>query len=155
MGNMKKKFTHVMKLVSKQDLQIRDLALESARMTANRVAEAELGKDGYHFHLHLYPHHILRENALASGAGADRLSTGMSAPFGKPVGVAARVRKGQTIMEIKVNKSGLPTAKEALRRAKTKLPGSYLVERVDPKVAKKVVKKVVEKKASEEVPAAA
>ena len=47
---------------------------------------------GYFFQLRIYPHHILRENPLAAGAGADRMSTGMKCAFGKPISVAARVK---------------------------------------------------------------
>ena len=69
--------------------------IESCRTVVNRILEKELGKEEYYLHLRLYPHHILREHALASGAGADRMSSGMARPFGKPVHIAAQIRKGQ------------------------------------------------------------
>jgi large subunit ribosomal protein L10e len=64
----------------------------------------------------------MRENPLAAGAGADRMSTGMKHSFGNPIGSAARVRKGQTVMLIKVNKTNLELGKLALKRAGAKLP---------------------------------
>ncbi|MBR9703247.1 50S ribosomal protein L16, partial [Candidatus Woesearchaeota archaeon] len=68
------------------------------------------------------PHHILRENPLASGAGADRMSTGMKMSFGKPIGLAAQVRKGKKIIEISVDPQNVATAKLALKRAASKFP---------------------------------
>ena len=53
--------------------------------------------------IRIYPHHIMRENPLATGAGADRMSTGMKKSFGKTIGVAARVHKGQTLVTVNVN----------------------------------------------------
>lgn len=128
MGTLKQEYEYVLRIVAKNTLQIRDNALESMRQVSNRVMEKKLGKDQYYLHLRVYPHHILRENALASGAGADRLSTGMKLAFGKTVGVAVRAKAGQPIMEIFCNKNGLELAKDALRRAKTKLPGSYTIQ---------------------------
>ena len=50
------------------------------------------------------------------------MSTGMKHSFGNPIGSAARVKKGQTIIELRVNKSNLDTAKLAIKRAGHKLP---------------------------------
>lgn len=132
MGNSKGTYEYKIAVVSKGELQIRDLAIESARMAANRVLEKNLEKK-YYFHIKLYPHHILRENALAAGAGADRLSTGMSHAFGKTVGIASRIKIGQELFEIRVNKNGLQYAKKAANTIKTKLPGSYIItqEKID------------------------
>jgi large subunit ribosomal protein L10e len=69
-----------------------------------------------------YPHNVLRENKLATGAGADRVSSGMRAAFGKAVGTAARVHPGQAIITLKVPLSAVPAAKEALWSASLKLP---------------------------------
>jgi len=124
MGDPKKEFELKLLLVSKSELNIRHNALESARLITNRLLESSLGKGNFYFHIKLYPHHILRENPLASGAGADRMSTGMKKSFGKSIGRAARVKKGQVIFELNVNKAHFKTAREALRRAYTKLPGS-------------------------------
>ena len=47
-----------------------------------------------------FPHHVIRENALAAGAGADRLSTGMKHSFGKTIGTAARVFEGKVLIAL-------------------------------------------------------
>ncbi|HII72249.1 TPA: 50S ribosomal protein L16, partial [Candidatus Woesearchaeota archaeon] len=108
--------------------QIRDNAIEAARQTANRLVVKKLGKTGFKMKIRTYPHHILRENPLASGAGADRMSTGMKMSFGKPIGIAARIMKGQTIMELNVPKQNVAVAKEALKRAGSKFPCGVTIE---------------------------
>ncbi len=128
MGDARKKFEYSVDLVSKDNVQIRDNAMESARQTCNRLLEKIIGPGGYYFKIRVYPHHILRENPVAAGAGADRFSTGMSHSFGKPVGIAARIKKGQKIMTVKVTKTHIPTAKKALIRAYQKLPCSCKIE---------------------------
>lgn len=120
LGDPSKEFTNRVDLVSRDNLQIRHNALEAARQTANRVLEKGLGKGNFHLKIRVYPHHILRENPLASGAGADRMSTGMKKSFGKVIGVAARVKDGQTILTLRVNKNQLKTGKLALKRASHK-----------------------------------
>ncbi len=120
LGDASKEFTNKIDLVSKEHLQIRHNALESARQTANRVLEKGLGKGNYHLKIRVFPHHILRENPLASGAGADRMSTGMKKSFGKVIGVAARIKEGQAIMTLRVNQNQVKTGKLALKRASHK-----------------------------------
>ncbi len=53
MGSPKKKFQYTLNLVSKDNLQIRDNALESAKQSSNKVLEATLGLSGYHLKLFL------------------------------------------------------------------------------------------------------
>ncbi len=133
-------------LVPKMFLQIRDAALESARQTSNRVLENALGKTGYFMQMRVYPHHVLRENPLASGAGADRLSTGMAHNYGKPIGIAAQIKKGQPIFTVKTNKEHIALARRAMKRASYKLPCSCTIL-VETKTAKKkaIVKAPVKK----------
>ncbi|HID09399.1 TPA: 50S ribosomal protein L16, partial [Candidatus Micrarchaeota archaeon] len=45
-------------LVAKDALQIRDNALEAARMMANRYLEKKLTDKGYFLRLRVFPHHI-------------------------------------------------------------------------------------------------
>ncbi|RLE62509.1 MAG: 50S ribosomal protein L16, partial [Thermoprotei archaeon] len=47
---------------------------------------------------------------------------GMRLAFGTPIGRAARVKAYQTIMYVRVSKENIDTAKEALRRAASKIP---------------------------------
>jgi len=128
MGNPKKKFSHKLSLYTKSSMQIRDHALESARTTSNRMLELTLGQNEYFMRIKPFPHHILRENPLAAGAGADRFSTGMKKSFGKPIGQAVRAKKGQVIFEVGIDKTNLALAKKALQRANTKLPCSCILE---------------------------
>jgi large subunit ribosomal protein L10e len=127
-GDAKKKFEYNVDLISNKDLQIRDSAIESARQTSNRLLEKTIGPNAYYFKIRVYPHHVLRENPLAAGAGADRFSTGMSHSFGKPIGIASRVKKGQKLITISVDKIHLDVARQALKRASAKLPCSCSIK---------------------------
>lgn len=133
MGDLSREFESQVLLKSDADLQIRDHAIESARQVANRLVIRKLGKMGFRMRIRTYPHHILRENPLASGAGADRMSTGMKCSFGKPIGTAVRIKKGQPLFELNVPKKHLSVAKEAFRRAISKLPCSATIEVVKAK----------------------
>ena len=119
-------FDSTLFLVSEADVNIRDNALESARLTSNKHLERKLAK-AYHLRIKVYPHHLLRENPLASGAGADRMSTGMKKSFGKVIGAAARVHKGTQVMQVRVNKANIKVAKQALVRASKKLPCGFRI----------------------------
>jgi large subunit ribosomal protein L10e len=123
MGDPKKEYDAVVRLTSKRSMNVRHNAIESARMTSNRVLERGLGKE-YHLKIKIYPFHVLRENPLASGAGADRMSTGMKKSYGKSIGCAARVKEGQTLMEVRLNKDNIKLGKQALDRAAKKFPCS-------------------------------
>ena len=125
-GDPRKKFEHTLTLHVQRSLNLRQNALEAARTTSNRLLEKNLGKDFY-LRLRVYPFHVLRENPLATGAGADRMSQGMSQAYGKPIGSAARVREGQIIFELRVDKANVNLGKEALQRASKKLPCSCKV----------------------------
>jgi large subunit ribosomal protein L10e len=131
MGSPKKRFKFTLNLVSKGDLQIRDNALESAKQTSNKILEGRIGTSSYHLKLRPYPHHVLRENPLAAGAGADRFSTGMQRAFGKPIGNAAQIRRGNVIFKLSVDKPNLDLAKTALERASKKLPCSCSIQIVE------------------------
>lgn len=110
-------------LVAERPVQIRHNALEAARVTTVQTLEKTLARGSTFFlKIRVYPHHVLRENALATGAGADRFQQGMRQSFGKPIGTAARVYAGQKIIEVRVNKNSLAVAKNALRKAGYKLP---------------------------------
>ena len=123
MGKSGKKYKYVVKLVSKNAVQIRHNALEATRIVVNRTIQKSIGLENYHFQIRVYPHHVLRENAIISGAGADRLQTGMRHAFGKPVSKAARVKRNQAIMTIKVNtKANAEKARMAFKKIVAKLP---------------------------------
>ncbi len=119
----KDSYEKVVYLVSKRTIQIRHNALESARIGVVQTLEKSLGKGtGFFFKIRIYPHHVLRENALATGAGADRYQQGMKQSFGKPISTAAQVKAGQKLMEVRVNSQDAKLAKKALKQANYKLP---------------------------------
>ena len=122
LGNINGDFPIVMTLVAKEACQIRHIALEAARISANRHMVKSAGSLGFHLKIRIHPTIVLRENKQATGAGADRVSMGMRKSFGKAVGTAARVRPGQKLITIRTNRSNYVTAKGALRRAGMKLP---------------------------------
>ena len=127
MGDRTAKFELEINLVSKTDIQIRSNALEACRIAMTKQLTKQLGDKGFFLKVRVYPHHILRENALATGAGADRFSQGMRSSFGKPIGQAAQVKAGQKIATARVNKNGLDAAKLALKRGSAKLPCSCFI----------------------------
>ena len=128
MGDPNGKFSHKLTLRAKSPVQIRHNALEAGRKSSNRVLDKNIGKTAYRMRIRVYPHHILRENPMATGAGADRMSEGMKRAFGKPIGLAAQVRKGQAILEVEVNEEHLEFGKTALTRFKHKLPCACGIE---------------------------
>jgi large subunit ribosomal protein L10e len=127
MGDTKGHFEHRFSLVAQGPVQIRHNALEAARVSANKVLFDVLGEVGYKIHLRVYPHVILRENRMIATAGADRLQEGMRRAFGKPTGRAARIKTGQSILDVYVNSNAIETAKEALRVGATKLPVACVI----------------------------
>ena len=109
-------------LSAQEECLVRHNALESARVTANRYIQTFAGREGYHLKIRTYPHHVLRHNKIAQGAGADRVSMGMRKSFGKTVGTAARVKSGQKLITLRTSKEFVLEAKEALRKSSHKLP---------------------------------
>lgn len=126
MGDLKKDFPKKIHLVSKQAVQLRHNALESARVIINRKIHKELGQN-YRLKLRVYPHHVLRENKMLTGAGADRMQSGMQKAFGKPMGVAAQIRKGQKIFTAYVEEEGVEKARKALKSGMPRLPQKYTI----------------------------
>jgi len=124
MGNPLLKYDTVADLLSTDSLDIRDNAIESVRSTVNRKLVKDLGKDAYFMKVRVYPSHLIRENKQAQGAGADRVSQGMTLNFGVPIGRMARVRAGQVIFSVLCMKEQKEIVKKALLRAKAKFPCS-------------------------------
>ena len=122
MGNPLLKYDTVADLIVKESIDIRDNAIESVRMTANRKMVKDLGKDFYFMKVRVYPSNLMRENKQAQGAGADRVSQGMTLAFGVPIGRCARVRAGQVIFSVLCFENQKAKVKEALMRANAKFP---------------------------------
>ena len=126
MGKQGANYDTTLKLVSEQPIQLRSNSIEAARQVCNKYLEANIPQ-GYYLKILVYPHNVIREHKMATGAGADRISRGMSQAFGRPTSIAARVRKGQSIFKIRTMNGNKKVVQEALRRAMTKLSGTYKV----------------------------
>lgn len=124
MGNLSGEFPITVSLALKDKAELSHNALEAARIATNRYMQRKSGRMGYHLKIRVYPHHIVRENPMATGAGADRVQDGMRKAFGKPVSSVALVKTNQKVLTIKTNKKNFIDAKEALRRAAMKFPVS-------------------------------
>ena len=122
MGNLSEDFPVRVSLAVKKPAQIRHNALEAARIASNRYMQRSAGRLGYHLKLRVYPHNIVRENPMATGAGADRVQSGMRNAFGKPISVEALVKKDQRIITIDCQERHFEQAKVALKRAGMKMP---------------------------------
>ncbi len=110
------------KFISKEKVQIRDNSLESCRTLINKTLDKRIPGQ-YYFEIKVYPHHILRENKMAAGAGADRLSSGMSHSFGVTVGRAAIVKSGKEIFSVTTDThKAARDARDALKMIRTKIP---------------------------------
>ena len=116
------KFQKSVSLVASRAVQIRSNALEAARVATHKQLTKTLGEENFFFKIFPYPHHVLRENPLASGAGADRFQTGMRLSFGKPIGSAAQVKVGQTLIKIWFHPGKEREARRGLQVAKAKFP---------------------------------
>jgi len=132
LGDLKKKFPKEVSIISKEPLQVRQNALESSRVVINRRLQKQLGKN-YHLKLRTYPHHVLRENKMLTGAGADRMSSGMQKSFGKSMGLASQVKKGQKIFSAFVDKKDADYARDVLKMALHRLPCKCHIEVEDVK----------------------
>lgn len=116
------KHKYVVTAISGEKINVRDNALESARMALTKAMDTQLPGQ-YYLAVKVYPHHFLRENKTAAGAGADRMSTGMTQSYGIIIGRAAQVGAGQTIFLISTNDlKGAQIARDALQAIKAKMP---------------------------------
>jgi len=122
MGNPAKKFEAKIRLVTLKSGQIRNQALEAARIAANRYLELHLGRSNYKFKIIPYPHQILRTKKRTMVAQADRFQEGMKLAYGSPAGVAARMKKRKTVLTVEVMEKDVQIGRDALKRGADKLP---------------------------------
>ncbi len=114
-------------VISKENCQVRDNSIEAVRQFLNRFLQVAVGKEFY-LGVQIYPHHILRENKMLTGAGADRMQTGMSRAFGKTMGRAALVKPGQTLYIVGVKDAKAEVqARKLIRSIKARLPCKTIV----------------------------
>ena len=112
-GARKSDYEVKIQLISKEKCQIRDNALEAARVGANKKMNRVIPETSYQLSVRIYPHTIISENKMIAAAGADRLQEGMRNAYGKPMGHAARVNIGSVIYEIRTYEKHIPEAKRA------------------------------------------
>ena len=122
MGNIGGDFAVTVNIVADQAGQIRSNSLEAARIIANKYLTVKVGDTNYHLKVRVFPHHVLKENKMIAGAGADRLQDGMRQSFGKPIGSAARVYAGQPVITVRIAPQFVAHVKEAYRLMSHKIP---------------------------------
>lgn len=119
----KGRLPHKLTLVSTEKVQIRHNALEASRQYINKKLDKELAGQ-YLFKVIPYPHHIQRENKMLTGAGSDRMQTGMQLSYGKSAGKAAILKENSRIFFIAVpNPRAVAFVRKILKQIKSKLPG--------------------------------
>ena len=124
MGTEKPDYDGVFSLTSLEAVILRDNAIESARQSSNKYLE-ETAAGAYYFVVRVYPHHVIRENKMIAGAGADRLQKGMRRAFGRPTDRAARLKVGTPLFTVHTYKANIEHVKKAFDRAMRKLSGKY------------------------------
>ena len=116
------KFPHEITVVAAEMAQIRHNALEACRQYVNKRLDNDLAGQ-YLFKVVPFPHHIQRENKMLTGAGADRMSSGMQLSYGKPMGKAALVKNGTKVFFLAVpTVKAVVVARDALAKIRPKLP---------------------------------
>ena len=114
-------------VVAEENVQIRHNALEACRQFINKKLDTDFPGQ-YFFRVVPFPHHIQRENKMLTGAGADRMQTGMQLSFGKSVGKAAIVKPGSEIFFFALpNEKSVVYARNLIRQVRSKLPGKVKV----------------------------
>ena len=133
------KFPFVLEVTADENVQIRDNALEACRQLVNKQIDKAL-QGQYFFQIKAHPHQILRENKLLTGAGSDRMQTGMQHAFGKTIGRAAVLKKGKTIFLLALpNQKAMAMGRKAVSLVKAKLPGRTKVKATVPKKVSKLI----------------
>ena len=121
------KLPHGLTLISTEKVQIRHNALEACRQYINKKLDTELSGQ-YLFKVIPFPHHVQRENKMLTGAGADRMQTGMQLAYGKSAGKAAILKNGSKIFFVAVpNERAVQLARKTFKQIKSKIPGKTKV----------------------------
>jgi large subunit ribosomal protein L10e len=122
------KYKTIMIIRTKEFVQMRDMALEASRQYLNRFFNEQFGKEFY-LELRPYPHHVIRENKMLTGAGADRMSTGMALSFGRTTGRAALIKSGSPLYIIGLNGTkNEQAARKLFNSIKSRIPCKIMVE---------------------------
>lgn len=122
------KYKTILTIKNKEFVQMRDTAIEAARQYLNRFLTEKMGKEFY-LELRPYPHHVIRENKMLTGAGADRMSTGMALSFGRTTGRSALLKKESILFIIGLNGTkNEQAARKLLNSIKARLPCKIRVD---------------------------
>lgn len=122
------KLPYVMNVVSTEKVQIRHNALEATRQFINKKIDKETNGQ-YMFKVVPFPHHIQREHKMLTGAGADRMSSGMQLSFGKSVGKAAILHPEDKIYTIAfASEKFFPFTRKVIKQVNSKLPGKIRID---------------------------
>lgn len=117
------KLPHELTMIATEKVQIRHNALEACRQFVNKKVHKETSGQ-FLFKVIPFPHHIQRENKMLTGAGADRMQSGMQLSFGKSMGKAAIVKPNTPIFFVALpNEKSLASARHAFKQIRPKLPG--------------------------------
>lgn len=118
----KGKLPHHLTMIVTEDVQIRHNSLEACRQFINKKINKALSGE-YFFKIIPYPHHVQRENKMITGAGADRMQTGMQLAFGRTSGKAAIVKKNSKLFFVAVkNRKAVNFVRRTIHQVKAKLP---------------------------------
>ncbi len=127
MGNVRKlnkgEYKNFMKIYSMMNVQIRDMALESARQYLNNQL-TRLLIDNYSLLCKPYPHQVIRENKTFSGGSkGERVQSGMAHSFGTTMFRSAVVKVGSPIFIIAYqDKKNTDKIRQLCKSASAKLP---------------------------------
>jgi len=127
MGNLKAfrdgKYKFVLKLKSKEFVQVRDNALEACRQAVHRYLDKEI-PGVYYFEVKKFPHQIIRENRVFSGGSkGERVNTGMKQSFGTAIGRSAFINPGDDVFIIAIGEEKfIPLVRSVIDKVRPKLP---------------------------------
>lgn len=116
-------------IISDENIQIRDLALEAVRQSLNKDF-TKLFLKNFFLRCNVYPHNILRNNRIFSGGSkGERVQTGMQQSFGSPEGRAATIKKGKAIFTAYFNgEENLPKVRVFFKKVTPKLACRAIVK---------------------------
>ncbi len=116
------KLPHQLTLVTTENIQIRQNAFEACRQFLNKKLDKELSGQ-YFFKIVPFSHHIQRENKMLTGAGADRMQTGMQLSYGKAVNKSAILKPNGKIFFVAVQTpKAVSFVRQTFKQLKSKLP---------------------------------
>jgi large subunit ribosomal protein L10e len=103
-------------------IQVSSNTLEAVRITINSALQKKIGRANFRLRIRPKPFQKYRENRMMRTTQADRLGqVGMRKAFGRAMGVCARIRAGQIIVDVGTNLKNLPLVRDRLRVASMKI----------------------------------